>query len=527
MTVSLFARVPITPRAGATVAPITRADALVVGVLVTAALAVRWPNLFLSPQFPSIASTPLRALDIADGRVFHLADQAPYLGSPFMYLLAAAYKVFGPSVEVTLLVPWLIGGLVVVPTYLLGRELGGRIAGLVAGALMATSGAHTVISSHVPLSHSLTPLLTATTLWLLARAVVRADGRSLALAGLCAGLSLQTHPTAAPLLAGAAVATLLARRAWLATRWPYLACGLLLLGYSTLLVNHVRTGFELVGDIQGKQARYLDADVDVGEDAERGVYLNNLEQLFLSLARLMSGALNEREWASDYLRDPRVMVYPAVAVAGLLIAVPRGSSLLLVALLPAIFLPPLLSGKYKLILDGRYLMPLLPVLFVGVGLLVAAVRTIGSRPGRRAAVGPLVALVAFLVVQPLGELAEFYEESQEDGFSNVLYLGTVAQLRAARSGDESVLLDPRLREVKSAGGGDAGINFPWLLAVSRIPTEPWTEDGGRSTPSGRLAILHRATAERLGARLALTPIDGRQLNNRDRASYRAYRISRQ
>jgi len=524
MTVSLSARLPARASVGSATAATSRVDALVVGVLVAAALAVRWPNLFLSPQFPSIGSTPLRALDIADGRVFHLADQAPYLGSPFMYLLAGVYKLFGPSVEATLLLPWLIGGLTVVPTYLLGRELGGRIAGLVAGALLATSGAHTVISSHVPLSHSLTPLLATTTLWLLARAVVRADGRSLALAGLCAGLSLQTHPTVAPLLAGAAVAVLLARRAWLATRWPYLACGLLLLGYSTLLADHIRTRFELVGDVQGKQARYLDADIDVGEDADRGVYLNNLQQLLLSLARLTSGTLDERELATDYLRDPRVMVYSAVAVAGVLIAVPRGSPLLLLALLPAIFLPPLLSGKYKPILDGRYLMPLVPVLFVGVGLFVAAVRTIGSRLGRRAAVGPLVALVALLVVQPLGELAEFYEETGEDGFSNVLHLETLDQLRAARAGSEPILLDRRLLEVKSPGGGNAGINFPWLLAVSRIPAEPWAESDGRPLPTGRLAILHRATAERLGPRLTLTPLDGRRLNNRDRASYRAYRV---
>ena len=152
---------------------VARLDLLLVGGLVALALVVRWPNLLLVPQLPSIGGTVLAALDLADGRAFPLYDQAPYLGGLMVYLLAAIFALFGPSVEATMLVPWVVGGLTAVPTYLLGRELGGRAAGLLAGALLATSGAHTVITSHVPLSHSLTPLLAATTLWLL----VRADAR--------------------------------------------------------------------------------------------------------------------------------------------------------------------------------------------------------------------------------------------------------------------------------------------------------------------------------------------------------------
>ena len=525
MPVALPARAPAFPHVGGTVKRGTSLDVLIVGVLVGAALAVRWPELLLSPQFPSVGATVLRALDIADGHAFHLADQAPYLGSVFIYLLAAVYKLFGPSVQATQLVPWALGGLTVVPTYLLGRELGGRVAGFVAGALLATSPAHTVVSSHVPLSHSLTPLLATATLWLLARAVIRGDGRSLALAGLGAGLSLQTHPTVAPLLLGAAGAALLQRPELARTRWPYLTLGLLLLGYSTLLAHHVRSGFEIVADVQGKQARYLDADVDAGEAPERGIYLNNLEQLLVSLARLTSGAIDERKSSADYLRDPRVLAYSAAAAAGLLLAARRGNLLLVLALLPAIFLPPLLSGKYKPILDGRYLMPLVPVLFVGVGLLFgAAARGLGSRWARPAAVAALALLAALLVLPPLGRLAEFYKESREDGFSNADYLQTLDQLRVARSGDEPGMLDPRLRGVKSPGGGTARSSFAWVLAVSRVPSQSWSEGDGPRALVGRLAILHRATAERLGMQLTLTPLDGRRSNGRDRQSYRAYRV---
>ena len=63
------------------------------------------------------------------------------------------------------------------------RELAGRMVGLFAAALLATAGAHVVVTSHVVLSHSLTPLCSTFTLWLLARAVMRGSGRSLALVG--------------------------------------------------------------------------------------------------------------------------------------------------------------------------------------------------------------------------------------------------------------------------------------------------------------------------------------------------------
>src|SRR3954454_16573763 len=119
------------------------ADVLLVGTLVTLAGAVRWPHLLMSPQFPSVGDTIIMALDIAQGRAFYLHDQAPYLGAPFIWLLALVYRVFGPSIEATQLLAWSLGALTVVPTYLLGREIGGRAARGVAGGSLASSRAPT------------------------------------------------------------------------------------------------------------------------------------------------------------------------------------------------------------------------------------------------------------------------------------------------------------------------------------------------------------------------------------------------
>lgn len=510
------------------------ADVLMAGALVALAGAVRWPNLLLSPQFPSVGDTILAALEMAEGRAFYLHDSAPYLGAPFIWLLALVYRVFGPSLEVTLLVPWAIGSLTVVPTYLLGRELAGRMAGLLAAALLATAGAHVVVTSHVVLSHSLTPLCSTFTLWLLARAVTRSSGRSLALAGLGAGISLQTHPTVLPLLAGSAVAVLLVRPAWLRTRWPYVALALVLLGYSTLLIHHVRTGFEVVADIEGKQEQYFEGGAEAGEAADRGLYLVNLASLSVSLARMASGEIEERESRADYVADPWVLSYPLLAILGALIAARRGNPLLLVALALAVFWPPLLSGKYKPILDGRYLMPDLPVIFVDIAVAFGALAALVARatPVVRLAGGALIVVGAVaLVAHPLGSLERFYEESQEDGFSNALYLRTLHQVQAARQAGEPVLLDPRLAEVKSTGGGKASSSFAFLFALNDIPSELLDTSVRPGQPAkavelaGRLAILHRSTADRLDDTMRLEPLDGKRYSGKESPNYRAYRIA--
>lgn len=512
------------PRVGAAVLS-TRAEVLLIGGLVGCALAVRWPNLLLSPQFAAVGATVRLALDLADGRALPLSDQAPYLGPVFVYLLAAVYRLVGPSLVATMAVPWMLGGLTILPTYLLGREIGGRFAGAVAAALLATSGAHVVISSHVPLSHSLTPLVSTTTLWLLARAVTRREGRSLALAGLMAGLSVQTHPTVAPLLVAAAGGVVLQRPGWLRTRWAYLALALAVLGYGPLLAYHVQSRFEVVADIEGKQARYLDADPDPGEDAERGVYMRNLADLALSLARLSSGAIEEWDGPGDYLRDPRVLVYPAVALVGLAL-VARRQGFVLLGLAAGVLLPPLLSSKYKPILDGRYLMPLVPVLFVGIGAALAALASERDTPRLRLAAGAAATIIALaLVLHPLAWLGEFYDNSLEDGASNSLYLRTLADLQAARVDGEPVLLDSRLNGVKALGGGNAGNSFNWLLAVSRMPAETWPGGEDAAPLAGRLAILTRDTAEWLTPRIVLSPLDGDQGTRRNRPSYRAYRVA--
>jgi hypothetical protein len=303
---------------------------------------------------------------------------------------------------------------------------------------------------------------------------------------------------------------------------------LLVIGYSTLLVHHIRTDFAVISDIEGKQGQYLDGGEDVEDSTDRGIYLTNLANLSVSLARMASGEINDRDAKANYLADPWLLSYPALAVLGALLAARRGNPLLLVALALAVFWPPMLSGKYKPILDGRYLMPDLPVIFVDVAVAITAIAGFVERKSqvvRLAVAAALLVGSTALVLHPLYSLERFYKESQEDGFSNATYFKTLSQLRGAGAGAETVVLDARLIEVKSAGGGRAGTNFAWLTGVSGIPSENWRLEDGPDRLVGRLAVLERRSADALKDQVHLVPLDGRRPNGRDPESYRAYRIS--
>jgi hypothetical protein len=203
-------------------------------------------------------------------------------------------------------------------------------------------------------------------------------------------------------------------------------------------------------------------------------------------------------------------------------------------------LPPAFSGKYRPILDGRFLMPLVPGLFVSIALAAdGAVRVVVSATHRRpesdqfwlrlarwSACGVLVGGTALFAVHATNQLDQFYKNSIEDGFSNSGYLAALTQLQGARRDDEVVLLDPLLFEVKTPGGGKALSTFSWLLAVSRIPAQTLADGADVGALDDHLAILHRATAAALADDVTLEALDGkRTVGGKSGPSFRAYRIT--
>src|SRR5204863_2883207 len=104
----------------------------------------------------------------------------------------------GVSALTPRLVMAVAGALAVGLTYLLAKDLGGRLAGLLAAALLATSGAQILSNGHIAWSHCLTPTLTTLAALLLQRGVGDAGGAgsrgALLGSGFTFGLALQSHP---------------------------------------------------------------------------------------------------------------------------------------------------------------------------------------------------------------------------------------------------------------------------------------------------------------------------------------------
>jgi hypothetical protein len=142
----------------------------VAAIVVTAAI-VRWPELMVVPRFTDESSEILLGVSIARGEALPLVNWHPHIGAAFNYLVAAALLIAGPTIEAGRLVVWLLGALTTVPTYLLGRSIGGPAVGSLAALFLATSGTHIVVSSHIAYSHSLVPLFSTLGLWLIHRSM--------------------------------------------------------------------------------------------------------------------------------------------------------------------------------------------------------------------------------------------------------------------------------------------------------------------------------------------------------------------
>src|SRR5581483_11164168 len=112
------------------------------------------------------------ALAVAHGTLLPLTNASPYIGPWNTYLTAAAFLVFGSSLAVARGLVLVLGALTVVSTYALSRALGGsRPTALLAGALLATSGAHVLAGSRVAWSNSTTALYTTVMLLLVVAAL--------------------------------------------------------------------------------------------------------------------------------------------------------------------------------------------------------------------------------------------------------------------------------------------------------------------------------------------------------------------
>ncbi len=435
-------------------------------LLFAGALLIRLPHLFDAPSLTDEAHEVLRGLDVAEGRIRPLTNVNAYLGSMFNWLLAGLFVAFGPTIETPRIVVAVAGAATVAATYLLARELelAPRTAILAAG-LLATCGTHILVSSHVAWSHSLTPLFATLALWQVARAVRRASGVSLAMAGVTLGLSIQTHASALALGPGIAGYVMVHRPSWPRTPWPYLAGALVFAMNANLLAFNVASGGGSLAEARIVSVAYTRTGTSAWDS-----YFQNLERLALGLGRSIAGAVDIRPDPGHYLFDPTIWLVAVLALLGITLAPKRQSSLTAMVALPYLLAFPVLNPKWEVIPNGRFLAPVLPLLFISIatGLRWVVERATRRAPARVGSVGFVVAGLA-LVLLPLFPLARRYEQMAVSIESSIGLLDALAELESRRAPDEWVALDPDLDKLWLDGGGDYEAAFRVLLRLRGIP----------------------------------------------------------
>ena len=510
------------------IGPRTSAWAVGLGIMV-AAVGLRLPHIGVIPRFTDETDEVIWSLAIARGEILPLTNILTYIGAAYNYLLAAVLALLGPDPTLPRYFVMTTGVLTVGATFLLGRELtaprpGGSCheqtnghvrpgltspsadaiaVGLLVAALLAVSPVHILVNSRIAWAASITPLFTTLGLWLLARAVRRGEGRSFAAAGLVLGVALQSHPTVIGLLPGAAAWVLLRARTLLVSGWGVLAILLGVLGCSNLIAYNVLTGFGSIEEGLAKTAGYGALQEETPED-----YPTALLRALQGLARTLAGGIGDHRDARVPLLQPSILVWIALVPSAVLFAARRGVWLPALVIPPYLLLLPAFVAKFDPLFNGRYLMPLVPLIGTAVALLVVAAwhQATGRVAWSRAV---LAVLIVLLVVDPILSLRGYERAALAEG-GNAPYVELADRIRRERQPDERVLLDSDLGGVRSSSARD-GVGVLEYLLIMRPDPVPITSGRVdeisawvRAEPDGYLLVLLPYARQKLETRFRLT-----------------------
>ena len=499
---------------------------LLFAAIIGIAAAARWPNLWLIPTFTDETIEVRLAYDVARGLAAPLTNVDPYIGAFWTWVLAFGFWLFGLSPWLPRLLSLVCGVLTVAAAWWLGKQLAGRTGAVIAALFMAGCSTHVLVNSHVAWSHATTPLWTTLGFACLVRAL-RGEkttpwGYWLVGAGFFLGLGVQTHITAVLLLPGAALALLLQRPGLLRTRWALSGMLAFLLAISNLIVFNILTGGATFTGGQAVLADYTGQD----EGVDAGSYGENVSRLTLATGWVLSGAIEKRRFVGETLLQPLVLGYLGLAVGSVVWAARRGHLLPLLVAVPYLLVLPVLQGKYEPLLNGRYVMPILPLVFASIGLAAAdALTLLRRRFGGRALLPSAVVLgvLALAAVYPLAGLAQY----QRTARTNHAIIAAYDAVMADRRPDEVVVVDYGLDGVFFMAAGSAFKSTELLLGGSSVP---YTVIDARASSLGdalsgqdsRLLVLNTEKVRVLSRNFTLTPLMG---GERDGPGFGVFRVS--
>jgi glycosyltransferase AglD len=481
-------------------------------------VAVRLPELWNIPVFTDEWDEIAVSLRILREGARPLTNADPYYGSLTSYLMAGFFLLSGINVEAPRLFALVMGVLQLIPVYLLGLEAGraagfdeprARLTAFLSGLLLASAAGHIVLNSHLAWANSTTPLFTTTGLWLLLRATrewqeSQRGGSPLVGAGLCLGLALQTHVMVIVIIIGAAAGALLTAPRLALGRWGVLASGAVALGYVNMIVFNVLT--------HGESLRYAES-MAAGYAGDRQLgYVEKLSSLTLSLMRMLGGAIDRRDSFWAFALDPVLVVGILGGAAGLCFLAIRQQRVLLAVLVATVLLLPYVNNRYEPLFSGRYLSPLLPVLFAGLCITIVLIVGWLKKPGLTAPLGLLC--IAGFCAYSLAQLFGLYARLEASGRTNERVLQAMGEVRATLQPGNIVYLDNRLRRrlLMEAGSGDMERVFSALLDVTGTTYEVVNvDDSWRPARPGLVILASRETPRSTGvvlARLQLTDTRG-------------------
>lgn len=500
--------------------------------MLLAALLVRLPYLTLVPLITDETREIKVAVAIAREGERPLTMVSGYLGAWNAYLLAAGFRLLGYQEWWPRGWSLLLGAATVALTYLLGREVYGRVGGLAAAALLGANLAHVLVNSHLAWSNATTPFYTTLACWLAARAAARGHGPSLVGAGAALGLAGQSHPTGLALAPAIAV-YLLARSGglrWLRTPWPYLAlagAGAVLL---PILLDNLIGGAEGASDLTKRSYA-------VSLLTDRDTYLRNLGGFATLLLQALASQPGEFASPGAALADGVIALHAALAALALLLA-PRGQRLLVpAALLASAVLIPYINHRYLFLPSAsiRYFAFLLPLLAVTMGGLAARVWWLpAGAPWRFGLRGAVVLGLLLLALWPASRLVAYVQAAEASGDTNRPLQQAHAALRAAAGPNTLVILDEHLVVGGFPGSGNVQRGLDLALTLDDIAHRTVHTRRLRRTIEQRqdrdllLVLTPRGEQELqdLAPRLQpLTPVLVARPQRDDPARFRVYRLA--
>lgn len=322
------------------------------------------------PRYADEINEILPAFDIARGRSFPLMSGPKHIGAFWDYILAGAMLAFGRSPDLPRLLIMAAGLGTVALTFGYARALGGKWAGLLAASLLAVSAPHVLLSSRVAWSVCLTPLLGMGAAWALEHAISNRKPWFLLLTGLLAGLALQAHPSFVAVIPGLAVYLLW--RGWRFLKGPqiYLAGLVFVAAFSNVLIYNLQSG---IGGVRSVNEQY--PDKELGSLA----YLDTMLAPWRGLLLTLSSTVDPTREPS--VLSPFVLFVGVLTLAGLAYLAWRRSALPALVVGLSMLLLPLVHDDFAPLLKARYIMPLAPLVFVAIAvLLVQGIAQYGSWP---------------------------------------------------------------------------------------------------------------------------------------------------